>query len=88
LGGGALVHEFAASAKLEEVQRFVEGQTSSPDGSCILMTSFPKHVFTREEADKTLQELSQYYITHKNIIKILCAGLVPSSVLIQTKATL
>lgn len=57
LGGGAVVHEFAASAKLEEVERFVESQTTSPGGSCTLMTSFPKHVFTREEADKTLQEL-------------------------------
>ena len=54
LGGGAVVHEFAVSAKLEEVERFVESQATSPGG---LMTSFPKHVFTREEADKTLQEL-------------------------------
>lgn len=73
LGGGAIVHEFAASTKLEEVQRFVESQsTTSSEGSCTLMTSFPKHVFTREEADKTLQQL----------------GLVPSAVIIQTKATL
>ena len=59
LGGGAVVHEFAASSKLDEVQRFVESQTTSPEGSCMLMTSFPKHVFTREEGDKTLQELGQ-----------------------------
>ena len=59
LGGGAIVHEFSASSKLDEVQRFVESQATSPQGNCMLMTSFPKHVFTREEADKTLQELGQ-----------------------------
>ena len=61
LGGGAIVHEFSPTSKLAEVLSFVEGQSAS---GYALMTSFPRHIFTTEELDKTLQELGQLKKLH------------------------
>lgn len=68
-GGKTLVHTFMASDSLDKVFQHITAIESGPSVPFALMTSFPRRVFTDEEAGRSLEEL----------------GLLPSAVLIQTK---
>lgn len=97
MGGKVLTHQFEATSSLADVQRFLESQTTTDGDDYSLMTSFPKHIFTGEDKSKTLQQLGTItnslcliqVITQvkKTFLFLYFVGLVPSAVLIQTKAT-
>ncbi|ESO86202.1 hypothetical protein LOTGIDRAFT_207116 [Lottia gigantea] len=68
--GQALTQSFQAKESLAAVRLYIEMNRTDGSGSFSLMTSFPRKVFTAEDMDKPLDLL----------------GLVPSAVLIVTKA--
>ena len=57
MGGKVLTHQFEATSTLSDVQRFIESQTATLGDAYLLMTSFPKHIFTGEDESKTLRQL-------------------------------
>lgn len=68
--GKALTQIFKATESLAAVRLFVEINRTDGEGPFTFMTSFPRKVFNNEDMEKPLTEL----------------GLVPSAVLIVTKA--
>lgn len=70
MDGSTLVETFDAKEQLSAVRLFVQLKLGSDSSSFGLMTSFPKKVFTGDDFDISLEKL----------------GLVPSAVLIVTKA--
>jgi hypothetical protein len=69
MGGGSLTHAFRPSDTLVEVSQHILSSQAGPSQPFLLMTNFPKKVFSPDDMRKSLKEL----------------GLVPSAVLIQTK---
>lgn len=70
LDGSTLVETFDAKEQLAAVRLFVQLKLGSGSAPFGLMTSFPRKVFDGEDFDNSLEKL----------------GLVPSAVLIVTKA--
>ncbi|XP_076463982.1 UBX domain-containing protein 1-like [Babylonia areolata] len=68
--GKALTQNFKAKEPLAAVRVYISMNRTDGNGPFSIMTSFPRKVFTEEDMDKPLKEL----------------GLVPSAVLIVTKA--
>ncbi|CAI8049983.1 UBX domain-containing protein 1 [Geodia barretti] len=69
MGGGAMTHTFRPSDTLVDVNQHILLNQDGPNQPFLLMTNFPKKIFSPADMRKTLKEL----------------GLVPSAVLIQTK---
>ena len=94
MGGGALTHTFSPSDTLVDVNQHILMNQDTPNTPFLLMTNFPKKVFSPSDMRKTLRELGRYYTTlHPKVHDVNSsqfslvahAGLVPSAVLIQTK---
>ena len=58
--GQPLTHSFNASDTLVDVNRFIMMNRDEDESTPFsLMTSFPRHVFTPDEMNKTLKELGE-----------------------------
>ena len=53
------MHTFKAEATLVEVTRHIMMTQPGHNEPFVLMTSFPRHVFSAEDSPKTLKELGQ-----------------------------
>lgn len=71
LNGQSLTQTFGIKEQLSAVRLYVEMNRTDEEGPFSLMTNFPKKIFSFDDYDKPLEAL----------------GLVPSAVLIVTKAT-
>lgn len=69
--GSALTQTFDVKEQLSAVRLFVQLNQDTTDTPFSMMTSFPRKVFSAEDYDKPLEVL----------------GLVPTAVIIVTKAT-
>lgn len=71
IDGSTLVHAFNVTDSLVDVNQYILMNQPGQNAPYSLMTTFPRKVFTEHDHNKTLKEL----------------GLVPSAVVVQTKAT-
>ena len=89
MGGGAMTHTFRPSDTLVDVNQHILLNQDGPNQPFLLMTNFPKKIFSPADMRKTLKELGNYYgrvpVMSLCIATNFYVGLVPSAVLIQTK---
>ena len=62
IGGGTLTHTFQPTDTLVDVNQHILMNQSSPNTPFLLMTNFPKKVFSSSDMSKTLKELGQFLL--------------------------
>jgi hypothetical protein len=61
MGGGAMTHTFGPSDTLVDVNQHILLNQEGPNQPFLLMTNFPKKIFSPADMRKTLKELGNYY---------------------------
>ena len=61
MGGGAMTHTFRPSDTLVDVNQHILLNQDGPNQPFLLMTNFPKKIFSPADMRKTLKELGNYY---------------------------
>ena len=60
MGGGALTHTFKPTDTLVDVNQHILMNQEGPNHPFLLMTNFPKKVFSADDTRKTLKELGNH----------------------------